>query len=74
MSIKDMVKPGRMVHFNYYKNGELWYITDCGFDFSVPISDTGEAEFCSSDKAMLFMRWIRKHMQAIQSAKVEQGV
>ena len=74
MSIKEMVKPGKFVHFNHYKNGELWYSTDCGFEFPVPISDTGEAEFQRSDKAMLFMRWIRKHLAHIEAARVEQGV
>lgn len=74
MSIKDMVMSGRMVHFLYYKTGELWYVTDCGFQFPVPISDTGDAEFCVTDKAMLFMRWIRKHKQNIDMAKIEQGV
>ncbi len=72
MSIKDMVSPGKMVHFNFYRKGELWYVTDCGFEFPVPISDTGDAEFNSADKAMLFMRWIRKHLATIEAAKKEQ--
>ena len=74
MSIKEMVRPGQLVHFNYYQNKELWYVTDCGFEFPVPIEDTGEAAFYSQDKAMLFMRWIRKHLAHIEAAKKEQGV
>lgn len=74
MSIKEMVKPGKSVHFERYQNKELWYITDCGFEFPVPIEDTGEAAFARQDKAMLFMRWIRKHLAHIEAARVEQGV
>ena len=74
MSIKEMVKPGKSVYFDHYQNKELWYITDCGFEFPVPIDDTGAATFARQDKAMLFMRWIRKHLANIETAKVEQGV
>lgn len=65
LSIKDMVKDGKKVRFSYYRSGELWYTTEDGFNFPVPISDTGEAAFMNEDKAMLFMRYIRKHMEMI---------
>ena len=68
-----MVKPGKSVSFVRYQNKELWYITDCGFEFPVPIEDTGEAAFIRHDKAMLFMRWIRKHLAMLESAKQNQG-
>lgn len=68
MSIKDMVKD-KVVKFLFYKEGELWYVTECGFEFPVPISDAGTAAFNSEDKAILFMRWIRKHIALIDEAK-----
>jgi glyoxylate utilization-related uncharacterized protein len=68
MSVKDMVK-GKIVAFCFYKEGELWYTTECGFEFPVPISDTGTATFNNEDRAMLFMRWIRKHYEMIEGAK-----
>lgn len=74
MSIKEMVSGGKQVTFIRYQSKELWYKTECGFEFPVPIDDTGEAAFASQDKAMLFMRWIRKHLAHIEAAKVEQGV
>lgn len=37
-SIKDCVK-GEVI-FQYYKNKELWYKTENGFLFPVPIEDT----------------------------------
>lgn len=65
-SIKDMVKDGKTVSFEYYRSGNLWYKTECGFIFPVPTSDIGDATFRNEDKAMLFMRYIRKYRQAIQ--------
>jgi len=67
-SIKEMIKD-KKVKFLFYKENELWYTTECGFEFPVPISDTGTAYFNNEDKAILFMRWIRKHMELIEEGK-----
>jgi hypothetical protein len=60
--IKDMVK-GKMVHFLYYRDKQLWYKTESNFLFPVPIDDIGNATFLRSDRAILFMRYIRKYIQ-----------
>lgn len=60
----DMVK-NKNVKFSHYKENELWYSTECGFMFPVPVSDTGNAEFKNEDKATFFMRWIRKHLEML---------
>ena len=62
-NIKDMVKD-KTVSFLFYKEGELWYTTECGFNFPVPTDDTGTAAMNAEDKAILFMRWIRKELEA----------
>ena len=67
-SIKDMVKD-KSVTFVYYRENELWYVTDCGFEFPVPIDDVGTAAMLAQHKALLYMRWIRKHMAYIAEAK-----
>jgi len=64
--LKDMVKDGKKVTFQYYKDGQLFYQTECGFEFPVPVSDIGNATFLAEDKAMLFMRYIRKHLKALE--------
>ena len=74
MSIKDMVKDGKQVKFQFYKSGELWYVTECGFEFPVPTSDAGDATFLNQDKAMMFMRYIRKHLHDIEVAKATQNI
>ncbi len=67
MTIKDHVKG--LVTFLYYRKGSLWYRTDSGFDFPVPVEDTGDASFLATDKAMMFMRYIRKHMAVLEAEK-----
>ena len=69
MNIKDMVKDNKKVRFSFYRDKELWYKTECGFEFSVPIDDIGNATFLAEDKAILFMRYIRKHMEMIEKEK-----
>jgi hypothetical protein len=67
--LKEMVKNNKKVHFKFYRDSQLWYSTECGFDFPVPISDIGNATFLAEDRAMLFMRYIRKHLELINEAK-----
>jgi hypothetical protein len=67
LSIKDMVKNGKKVRLEFYRKGELWYKTQDGFKFPVPISDTGDGTFLVEDKAMLFMRYIRKQLEAVKT-------
>ena len=70
-SIKDMVANRCKVRFTHYKSGELWYVTECGFAFPVPIADTGDGTFLVEDKALLFMRYIRKHMDMLEKARAD---
>jgi hypothetical protein len=65
MSIKDLVKD-TTVRFLYYRDKELWYeVVGKNFRFPVPIDDTGNATFLAEDKGMIFMRYIRKQMEAV---------
>jgi len=71
ISIKDMVKDNRKVNFKFYRDGQLWYETECGFEFPVPISEAGTATFLAQDRAILFMRYIRKHIEYLQTSMKE---
>lgn len=77
--IKNMVKDDNQVQFVFYRSGELWYsvydpMNGSYFTFPVPIKDTGDAVFKDFDRALLFMRYIRKHLENIEAGKTEQGV
>jgi hypothetical protein len=81
-NIKDIVK-NETVEFDHYRAGNLYYSVWVNIEenpaklahykkhlFPVPISDTGEASFMNIDKAILFMRYIRK---AIEDKTFVQG-
>jgi hypothetical protein len=70
-TLKKMVGQGKKVNFVRYQQKELWYTTECGFDFPIPLEDTGDANFLKEDKALFFMRWIKKHIDYINQAKKE---
>ena len=64
LTLKELVK-GKKVRFRFYRDGELWYATDDGFEFPVPIGDTGTGIFKAEDGAIQYMRWIRKHLDVV---------
>jgi hypothetical protein len=72
-SLKEMVSNNQVVCFTRYRDGELFYRTECGFEFPVPIADTAGAEFLAQDKALLFMRYIRKEIERIEIAQPTQA-
>jgi hypothetical protein len=71
-TIKEMVQNNQKVIFRFYRDGQLWYTTECGFEFPVPIAEAGTATFLASDRAILFMRYIRKHMEYLKTS-MDQG-
>ena len=72
--IKQMVQNNKKVYFLFYRQKELWYKTECGFSFPVPIEDIGDGVFAAEDKALLFMRYIRKHLETIEKEKNDNKV
>ena len=67
-TIKKMVENNQKVAFRFYRDRQLWYATECGFEFPVPISEAGTATFLAEDRAILFMRYIRKHMEFLKKS------
>jgi len=72
-TLKEMVKDNQKVRFRFYRDGQLWYATECGFEFPVPISDAGTATFFAEDKAILFMRYIRRHLEFLKKSMDQKG-
>ena len=67
-SLKEMIVNNQKVRFSFYRDGQLWYVTECGFQFPVPIEDVGTATFLAEDRAILFMRYIRKQIAVVEKA------
>lgn len=78
MNITRLVK-GNFVTFNRFRQGVFYYTLHVGtghyaildqvkeimdaYEFQVPIEDIGDATLQSEDKAITFMRWIRKSIE-----------
>ncbi len=68
-TVKEMVVNNQKVRFSFYRDGFLWYEAECGFRFPVPLSEAGTATFLAEDRAILFMRYIRKHLATLEEAR-----
>ena len=66
--LKTLVK-NKTARFAFYRDRALHYETDDGFIFPVPIEDAGSATFNAEEKAILMMRYIRKHLEYIEKAR-----
>lgn len=67
--IKELVK-GNYVHFESFREGNFYYHLRTGMDihtvvyqFVVPMSEVGGGTLLAEDKAIMFMRWIRKSIE-----------
>lgn len=80
MDFKQLLK-NNIVTFSHYRKGYLYYIIDArngGSDgqqsnlylFPVPIEDVGDATFNNTEKALLFMRYIRKAQEEGSFVKI----
>lgn len=64
-NIKDLVKDN-FVYFNFFRQGHFYYnlVTDnATYIFPVPIDDIGTATLNQRDKALTYMRYIRKAIE-----------
>jgi hypothetical protein len=68
MNITDLVK-NKKAHFIHYREGHFIYETEDGFQFPVPLADIGTATLLAEDKALFFMRWIRRHLETMELAQ-----
>lgn len=65
-NIKNLEK-GQKARFVFFRDGALFYETDNGFRFPVPANDAGSATLRAEEKAILLMRYIRKHVATIEN-------
>jgi hypothetical protein len=68
----DLVRDNKKVCFAYFRDGEFWYRHQNGLIFSIPLSEVNNpasrATLLAEDKAIYFMRWMKKY---IEEAKKE---
>ena len=73
-TVSELVK-NKTVKFSFYRDGELWYKVDgTSFEFPITGEDLKGATFIPEDKALLFMRFIRKHLNYLKKTMEEEGI
>jgi len=55
--------------FIHFVDKELWYETDSGFQFPIPLNDVGTTLFVAEYKGIRLMKWIRKHRELVNVEK-----
>ena len=64
-NITELVK-NNFVHFDFYRQGHFHYkliTNEREFTFPVPLEDISGATLNATDKALVFMRWIRRAIE-----------
>ena len=72
LNLIDIVK-NNTVHFDSYKNGYFYYtvkVNEQVYRFPVELIDIGAATMQATDKALIYMRWIRKALEGNQFVKI----
>ena len=69
--IKDHVSNNQKVKFNCYRDGQFWYATELGLVFPISLEEVvaSKVTLLPEDKAILFMRWIRKYVESAKNEK-----
>lgn len=71
MDVKELVKDKR-AYFRFFREDALWYETENGFEFPVPIHDRkeiGNMVFPRDIEAIVLMKYISKHLNNIEKSK-----
>lgn len=67
MDIKQFVFIGNRVQFDSFRAGYFYYNIEnkegVTHQFQIPVEDIGNATLLATDKAITFMRWIRKAIE-----------
>ena len=71
-SLTQIIKDN-YVHFDSYRAGIFYYtvnVEDNNYRFAIDQMDIGDATMLKSDKAILYMRWIRRAIDENQFIKI----
>ena len=65
ITLTEIVKDNKVI-FSYLRKGTAFYnviVNDITYIFPVPLDDIGDATLMKEDKAIIFMRYIRKAIE-----------
>ncbi|MEM7401423.1 MAG: hypothetical protein AAF304_05675 [Pseudomonadota bacterium] len=65
MKLEKILQDNENVRFMFFLSGKLWYRTDSGFKFPVPIKGSGQSVFLNEDRVNRFYPYIKAHAQKL---------
>ena len=73
VNIKDLVKDNKKVKFLFYRDNTFYYEQEDGFVFPISLEEanSGRATFLAEDKAIYFMRWIKRYIEACKMNTID---
>ncbi len=63
----DLVKDNKKVKFSFFRDKEFWFEQEDGFLFPISLEEitASRVTILAEDKALLYMRWMRKYLEAL---------
>ena len=68
-NIDKILNDNETVCFMFFMSGKLWYRTESGFKFPVPVKGSGQSVFLNEDRAKRFYPYIKAHAEKLDKAK-----
>ena len=69
MEVDKILKDNETVRFMFFLSGKLWYRTESGFKFPVPIKSSYQSVFLNEDRANRFYPYIKAHAEKLSKAE-----
>ncbi len=63
----DLVKDNKKVKFSFFRDNEFWFEQEDGFQFPISLEEilASRVTILAEDKALLYMRWMRKYIESL---------
>ena len=68
MEVGKILEDNETVRFMFFLSGKLWYRTESGFKFPVPIKGSNQSIFLNEDRANRFYPYIKAHAEKLNKA------
>ncbi len=63
----DLVKDNKKLKFSFFRDNEFWFEQEDGFRFPISLEEilASRVTILAEDKALLYMRWMRKYIESL---------
>ncbi len=72
-SVDKILNDNESVSFMFFMSGKLWYRTESGFKFPVPIRGSKQSVFLNEDRANRFYPYIKAHVEKLNKSETDKA-